>query len=130
MRNFEGIILVRISVLSRPRNGSEGVYGYKVNNVNSKNKISVFLLAFFYFTSSEFLYQHLNYYIFSRIIPNQITENININWYWYLCRNCLDIEMFDSFRKLLFVWRTLLIKRLFYNLMENKKKTGMSDKYV
>ena len=26
----------------------------------------------------------------SRIIPNQITENINIHWYWYLYRNCLD----------------------------------------
>ena len=27
---------------------------------------------------------------FSRIIPNQITENINMHWHWYLYRNCLD----------------------------------------
>ena len=57
---------------------------------------------------------------FSRIIPNQITENINIHWYWYLYRNCLDIfpsdgqewihkERGNSFTRLSFVWRTLLI---------------------
>ena len=61
------------------RNRSEGIYGYNVSTLNSKNKISVFLLAFFL--------RHLNSYIsiktttvnFSRIIPNQITENINIH---------------------------------------------------
>ena len=32
--------------LSQP-NSSESIYGYKVSNMSSKNKISVFLLAFF-----------------------------------------------------------------------------------
>ena len=65
-------------VLTCQRERFSGIYGYKVSNVNSKSKISVFLLAFFLLyiiwipiSVSKLLY-------FSRIIPNQITENIDI----------------------------------------------------
>ena len=94
--------------------------------MNSKNKMFVSLLAF--------ILHHLNSHVsiktitvyFSRIILNQITEIINIHWYWYLYRNCLDtfpsngrkrihrqrerkLGKFNSFTGLSFVWRPLLI---------------------
>ena len=56
-------------------NGSEGISGYKVSNMSSKNKKknSRFFCWFsFYFTLSEFPCQ----YIISYIILSQITENI------------------------------------------------------
>ena len=67
---------------------------------------------------------------FSRFIPKQITEIINIHWYWYLYRNCWSLSQaiaeseytkrerlakFYSFTRLtrntrlLFGWRQLLI---------------------
>ena len=114
-----------MSSVLRQQNRSEGIYRYNVGNVNSKSKNFFFLLAFFL--------HHLNPYnsiktitvYFSRIIPKQITENINIHWYlnWY--RNCLDtfpsdgrkwirkgrekLRKFDSFTRLSFVWRPLII---------------------
>ena len=66
------------------------IYGYMVSNVNSKNKISVILLAFcLYHLNSHISLKTITVY-FSRIVPNQRTENINIHEYWYLHRNCLD----------------------------------------
>ena len=49
---------------------------YKVSNVNSKKRISVFLLAFFLHHLIPISVLKLLY--FSCIIPNQITENIDV----------------------------------------------------
>ena len=81
----------------------------------------------------------------SHIIPNQITENINIHWYWYLYRNCLNT--FPSYgRKWIqkerenwevrFIYKTFIcletitnkFERLPRNMVENEKDAGMSDK--
>ena len=96
------------------RDRSTVIYGYKVSNVNSKSKISVFLLAFFLLyiiwiplSVSKILY-------FSRIIPNQITENIDtyteIVWHLTKRRPRMNVQKerkrgeFDSFGKLHLFW--------------------------
>ena len=123
------------------------MYGYKVSNMNSKNKISVFLLVFFllYIIWLPISVSKLLYFI--GIIPNEITKNINILWYRYLYGNCWNIfpnkwprmnaqrerklGKFDSLRKLSFVWRTLLINlRSFRTTWWKKKKQGwVTNKY-
>ena len=86
--------------------------------MDSKNRISVFLLAFWIpILVSKLLY-------FSRIIPNQITENVNIHWYWNFIQKFFGhfskrwprintqrerkLGKFDSYRRISFVWRPLL----------------------
>ena len=130
----------------RQQNRSEGIYGYNVGNVNSKSKNFFFLLAFFL--------HHLNPYnsiktiavYFSRIIPKQITENINIHWYLNLYRNCLDTFPSDGrkwirkgrekTKKVRFIYKTFIcletinnkFETISHNLMENKKDAEMSEK--
>ena len=107
------------------RNHSEGISGYNARNVNSKNKVFIFLLAFFL--------HHLDSYIsiktitiyFSRIILNQITEIIHIHWLILILIQKLfghfprqwsktntqkerKLGKFDSFTRLSLVWRLLL----------------------
>ena len=79
-----------------------------VSNVNSKNKISVILLAFcLYHLNSHISLKTITVY-FSRIAPNQKTENININEYidtytetvWTLCQAVAENEYTKNERKL------------------------------
>ena len=83
---------------------------------------------------------------FSRIILNQITANINIHWYWYLYRNCLNTFPSDAREwihkerektgEVRFIYKTFIrletiinkFERFSHNLIENKKEAGMSDK--
>ena len=77
------------------QNGSESIYGYKVNNVKSKNTISVFLLGSFLLYITWIPVSSWKIY-FSFVNLNKITENINISWFWYLYRNCVDIFPSDG----------------------------------
>ena len=74
------------------------------------------------------------YFYFSRIVPNQITENINIHEYWYLYRNCLDTlpsngwkiiyKEREKTKKVCFKTTTNKFERLSHNLMENIEDPG------
>ena len=61
------------------RNHSEGLSGYNVSNENSKNKVFVFLLAFFLHHPDSYISIKTITVYFSRIVLNQITEIINIH---------------------------------------------------
>ena len=96
-------------VLSCQRDCSTGIYGYKVNNVNSKSKISVFLLAFFLLyiiwipiSVSKLLY-------FSRIIPNQI-QYLKILIY-------IDIDVYTEIA-------SILSQAMVQNECTKREKTG------
>ena len=70
-------------------NGSKGIYGYKASNLDSQNKICIFLLAFF-----------LLYIIWSPKLALKLFQphhshpnnwKYQKRWYRYLYRNCLHI---------------------------------------
>ena len=126
---------------------SKDIYGHKVSNVSSKNKISVFLLAFFLLYIIWLPISVSKLLNFSCIIPNQILKNIiyfDINIYTEIVctfsqamaqNECTKRERklgkFDSFRKLSFIWRTLLINlRDFRTIWWTKKKQWwVANKY-
>ena len=126
-------------VLTCQRDPSTGIYGYKVSNVNRKSKISVFQLAFFLLYIIWIPISVSNLLHFSRIILNQITENIDIYtenvWTFYQAMAQNECTKREKTRKVRFMKKTFIclenvikkFARISHNLMEKKKQGGATN---
>ena len=101
----------------------------------AKAKFLFYCWLSFYFTSSELQYQYQNYYILAisfltkklkiLISTQKLFEDFPKRWPRIRVQRERKLGRFDSFRKLSFVWRTLLITfRGFRTTWWEKKKQG------
>ena len=98
------------------RNCSEGTYGYKVSNVNSKHKISIFLLPFFLHHLNSHQYQ--NYYILAVSFLKVQSCKLYNNKYMFVSTQITNTEIFPFIAVLVF--KLLSRKVLFINRKDNR----------